>query len=287
MYLQSIIQKINKLMQIEKIDNNIIYYITKMDKFITSDIIKYIISDYVAYPYILYTHNLKLNAHRKNITITTDESYKTITEYIDDKMINYSNTKNEYEKICTTTVLGTIMSVTKSKSKYNEICDISKYKNNLEHGWSITNAINQNDNAVAKKIKKYYIKGILNGPYIEYWNNKIYMYTYTNNIMDGPCRYYDDGILIVKGYRKLYKYIGKIEYYNHDGTIEKIENYDKDGNLNGSQLYYNKGKLCDFEFYDTNGYKMVDVSKYDRFGKTIKTGVNEIFEKIKELYEIN
>jgi hypothetical protein len=247
-----------------------------MEGYIPKDLVKYVISDYLAYPYIIYCQYLKLNKRRKCVfkseNYLDSENVKNTLKYIDNNLISEIS-KHKNGKICSTIYKGKI--IVKKTSKYNKTYEISKYLNGFLHGWCIK--VSQVRFCLVK-FKQYYLKGILNGPFTTYDDGSIHINTYKNGIIDGLYEYYNKGKLKEKGYKFKNFYIGKFESFDDNGLIKEIKNYDINGNLNGFQYEYFDEKLYSIEFYKC-GDKIDSVSN--------NNSTSEVFDVFTEYYTKN
>jgi hypothetical protein len=246
-----------------------------MDNFIAADLIKYVISDYVSYPYIIYCNCLEINKRRKctlRIKNTVNsENISTASKYVDDKLISKIS-KYEYGRIYSLIHMGKI--TIEKTCKYNRISEIWKYLNGFLHGWCIDNTYIRFETTI---YKKYYLNGILNGPFvIKSGYGDIYKYTYKNGVIDGPYEYYKYDWLQEKGYKYKNFYIGTLEILDYKGKVEKICNYNTNGRTDGFQYYYDNGFLSKIE-YHKDGFIIDDIKS----NNPIHMEFNEFIKKHK------
>jgi antitoxin component YwqK of YwqJK toxin-antitoxin module len=258
-----------------------------MERFIISDLLKYIISDYVGYPHILYTQNLKLNNHRtrneqtiKNMDNINPLISCNITTYIDNNIV---------KNVCTISDIKNIITITGIISTY-----VTFEKDRLQTSYSIKNGRKHGKDCIYDTsdeyylegqnklhFKKYYYNDKLNGKFIKYGDRNNYMIgNYINDSLDGPFKIFNNDILITDGFYKNDKLTGMCRHWYTDGTLKSLLNY-CDGKLDGYNRYYDSdGELYNLVYYADNTILL-------NINTNIKPFVADkkfLFAQIKELF---
>jgi antitoxin component YwqK of YwqJK toxin-antitoxin module len=225
-----------------------------MERYIAKDLLTYIISDYVRYPHILYTQNLKLKECRKTTIFTNNDSidnnnklfnnnctYKKIDNITVETITNYS------DRTTTKTFIGN--RIKEIKSVNGKIQLIIKYLNNSVHGYKLE----YSEKAPYGLIKKqHYNNDYLNGKTIKYNANSLEIMYYNFTQLFGPYLRYEADILVEEKTYQCNIVVGNSKTYYKNGNIKTNKNYgDKGVEIGYCYEYDYDGKLIKVEYFNS------------------------------------
>jgi hypothetical protein len=245
-----------------------------MDRYIINDLLKYVISDYVCYPYISYCQNLICNEKR----IVTTNHNNFITKEIDKIIVCSIKNNVDTNETTTRTYTGDIIAIITTLNGHT--IHLTKYKDKQIHGYKI-----EYSNIAPHQLicKQHYSYGKLNGKSIQYAGKYCTIQNYLHSKSHGLYQKYCNDILIIEKNMKFGLEVDVSKEYNeHDGELQRIINYTSQGVKNGYSLQYNiSGKLINISYY-CNGIQYINL---DGYYKDMLPDKTTLLQYINEMYE--